>query len=348
MTVCAKADTDAAITHLEELISEDNFSWSLLTQLSVYHAVYPMLYQKLITAKAAHVPEDVLHQFHRVYRNTAAHNLLLVQELKRVNQILAAHEIPLIAFKGPVLAQVAYKNLGLRPCTDIDILIPEDRFSEVETVLIDDGYRVSSGIQSMSKSRKALHLYLSQQAAFMRGRNYSLDVHVRLMPPGYKYNPSFEDLLERSQQVAVAGSMIQSFAPEDLLQILCYHGAKNRWERLKHICDIAELVRANQDMDWDAVIRRTEATRGLRILGLGLYLAHKLLDLKLPDEVLKRVLSDKQVISLGAWVIARLPAQMELGIAGYKERVRLHLRLQDNVIDKARYGLYSLLRQIDD
>jgi len=168
------------------------------------------------------------------------------------------------------------------------------------------------------------------------------------MPPGYKYNPSFEDLLERSQQVAVAGSMIQSFAPEDLLQILCYHGAKNRWERLKHICDIAELVRANQDMDWDAVIRRTEATRGLRILGLGLYLAHKLLDLKLPDEVLKRVLSDKQVISLGAWVIARLPAQMELGIAGYKERVRLHLRLQDNVIDKARYGLYSLLRQIDD
>lgn len=342
-----KDHSSETITALEELLSSE-VSWPLLARLSIYHAVYPRLYQNLAKLDAALIPEGVMERFQHAFRNTAAHNLQLTNELGRVSNLLGAEDIPVIAFKGPVLAQVAYRNLGLRPCTDLDILIPPQRYKEVEEVLIEDGYSLAGKARNLSPIRKSLHLYLSQQQPFVRDRKFGLDVHLRIMPPGYLYNTNFETLLERSKQVPIAGVAVQSFEPEDLIQILCYHGVKNRWERLKHVCDVAELVDATPDLDWDTVLRRARSTRGTRILHMGLFLAFTLLDVKLAPDVLKEVNKDKQAAEIGSWVIARLPEQMQLGVAEFKERVGFHLRLQDNVFGKLRYSIYSLLRQMDD
>ena len=349
LRLCARTVLDVrSAEQIKKHLQDEDLSWPLLIQLSQYHIVYPLLYQSLSTVAADGVPPEILQQLRQWYLATGARNLFFTQELKRILDILESNEIPLIAFKGPVLAVVAYKTLGLRPCTDLDILVPRTEFAEVEEILLENGYHPSAKIQKLSRARKALHLYLAQQQPYVRSQSLSLDVHLQIMPPGYHYNVTFETLLSRAQQVSVANVELCSFEPEDLLQILSYHGAKNRWERLKYICDVAELIRANPDLDWDIVLKRAQNTRGTRILYLSLNLGRRLLDVFLPPEVLKRISADKQVEKLSSWVLGRLPEQMQMGIASYTERVAFHLRLQDKTIDKVRYGLYSLLRQFDD
>ena len=66
--------------------------------------------------------------------------------------------------------------------------------------------------------------------------------------------------------------------PEDLLLVLCLHGSKHCWERLAWICDVAELIGANPELDWNEIMRRSAALNIEKAVMLGLDLASELVD----------------------------------------------------------------------
>src|SRR4029077_10103392 len=104
---------------------------------------------------------------------------------------------------------------------------------------------------------------------------------------------SFADLWQRRKTLPLADAGLFSLALEDLLLLLCVHGAKHRWEQLKWICDIAELVDAyRQKIDWSKVLERVRMLGGERMLLLGLFLAHDLLGADVPTETLKKIAGD--------------------------------------------------------
>jgi len=181
----------------------------------------------------------------------------------------------------------------------------------------------------------------------MREGRYWVDVHLSIMPPGYYYPIDFHTLWQRSRRINVAGISVHGFSPEDTLQVLCYHGIKNRWERLKHYCDVAETVRSHHtDMNWDVVLARARRARGEGILLLGLHMADVLFDVPIPSEVQLRIRENKHVLQLSRWLLGRLPHQVELGMMDAKERFRLHTDVQDTWTTKLRYITYSALRHL--
>jgi hypothetical protein len=84
--------------------------------------------------------------------------------------------------------------------------------------------------------------------------------------------------------------------------VLCVHGAKDFWQKLIWVADIAELVRSYPELDWNQVAQRAGALRAERMLYFGLALASDLLDTKLPPEVVARVEADSAVAPLVACV----------------------------------------------
>lgn len=66
--------------------------------------------------------------------------------------------------------------------------------------------------------------------------------------------------------------------------MLSVHGAKHFWERLNWLLDVAELT-AGQPVDWHLTIRIAAKLKSTRLLLLGLYLAHELMDAPLPQIV---------------------------------------------------------------
>lgn len=332
---------------LTSLIASTSIDWTLVFRQTAYHRVLPLLYQTLQDTCPEALPDPVLRQLKQESYRVAAHNLSLLREQNNILRLFEAKDIPVLSFKGLILAHSAYSNIGLRSCGDLDLLVPERRYEEVEQLLNDIGYHRPPRKETAGSLRRRFDLFLSQQDSFVREGRYWVDVHLSIMPPGYYYPIDFRALWQRSRRVDVSGVPMYGFSPEDALQVLCYHGIKNRWERLKHYCDVAETVRSHRtEMDWDQVLARARMVRGEGILLLGLHMADMLFDVPIPSEVQLRIRGNDKVGQLSRWLLNRLPHQVELGMMEAGERFTLHTEVQDTWATKLRYITYSALRRL--
>jgi hypothetical protein len=133
-----------------------------------------------------------------------------------------------------------------------------------------------------------------------------IELHTERTLRHFPVPPDLDDLARRLVPIALSGHEVRTFPPEDALPILCIHGSKDFWERISWIADIAELLQAYPQLDWDMVLRRAGSWRAQRILHLGLALAAGLLDASPPEEILARMRGDRVATSLASGVIERL------------------------------------------
>ena len=271
-------------------------------------------------------------------------------DVDRLAAFFDSEGIPLLVLKGPVLAQSVYGSVAVRPFVDLDLVIRRGDFSRTAELLREQSYTS----RKMSDAQKAGYLYIHGQYTFWRriasmdSTAVVLDVHTAIMPPGYSYRESFDALFERSGTMQMGGAVTHTLAREDLLLVLCYHGFKNRWDQLKYICDVAELIRSYPEMDWGVVFDRARTTRGRRVLLLGMALAEELLETLLPEDVSRDVKRDHRVSALSAAIIERLPRQAHMKAEPYLERVRLNVLGQDSALGGLRYGAYAALRRASE
>lgn len=153
----------------------------------------------------------------------------------------------------------------------------------------------------------------------------------------------FEPLLRPLQTSSFCGAEVLFFSPEDLLFVLCGHGAKHRWGRLEWICDISELIRGYQtQIDWNEVIESAERFGIRRMVFLGLHLAAELLESPVPEEVLQAIRTDVTVTRLGADVRRRLSSPPTA--AGIFANSFFYIRARERRADRMRYLVRLLLR----
>lgn len=332
--------------HIRKRVAQ-GVSWERVIRLAHFHDVVPLLYHSLQEACGDHLPAPVKAHVERYQHTTMIHNTFLVRELGRLVARFEEHDIPMLALKGPVLAQVAYGDLHLRRYTDLDVLIPEERFEEAEAILQSNGYQPFQKVANLTGWRKQMYLYLARQWPFKRGRGvFNLDLHTRVMPPGYSYLSTFDTFWDQSRSVRLGEVTVQAFAPEDQLLILCYHGVKNQWRTLKYVADVGAVIEAYPDLDWSLALERAQSVAGERVLLLGVLLASRMLNVPIPDPVFRRAARQGQLFSIATKLITILRKRNKGRSITYGERVRLQLALQDSVGAQMRYGLYSLMRHI--
>lgn len=333
-----------------EVLRRRDIRWVYLMRIAGYHGVQPLLYNYLRRVEADLIDEDALHTLRAVVGARSAHSMVLERELGRLAGLFAEIGVPLLAIKGPVLAQSVYKSIALRPFVDLDLVIRHSDFERVEELLSHENY-ASTPLGSFQKSS---YLFIHGQYTFWRriaamgATAIVLDIHTAIMPPGYSYTEDFDDLYARSIVLSMAGTDVHALEREDLLQVLCYHGLKNRWDRLKYICDVAEFLRAYPDLDWDTVYARAQDMHSERVLRLGLLLAYRLLRAPLPSEIERDVLRDHRAGALAAAIMERLPRQAHTTVEPYLDRVRLNVLSQDGLVGGLRYGAYAAARRVSE
>jgi putative nucleotidyltransferase-like protein len=138
--------------------------------------------------------------------------------------------------------------------------------------------------------------------------------------------------------LVVANKTVQGLAPEDLLIVLCVHGSKHVWEELKWVCDVAELLRSHQHLDWDRIFSNASAWRCRRLVSMGLSLAYRLLDAPLPGAVLARFSADSDVQLLSHRMPLTLLADRHAGVH-QSEAVMFYLSLKDSWWERWKFGL---------
>jgi hypothetical protein len=326
---CARTcvDDDTA-RRIRSLLRQD-IDWPYLSRIAGQHRVVPLLYQSLYMTCPEAVPEAVLAQLRGHYHATVVRNHTLTAELLKLLDLFETHHIPAIPLKGPALAAAVYGNVSLREFSDLDILVQKRDLLAAGDLLVFQGYAPDC---QRARAQEAGILQVLQHLQFVRDDGkVVVELHWRLTSWTRVLAFPLDRLWQRTIRIPLEGTMVRSFATEDLLLYLCVHGTGHRWESLGWVCDVAELIRVHHDLDWESTLAQASEMQSEHWLLLGLCLARDLLGTPLPRHVGQRVEANPRVNLLARQVHERLfgrrqSSRLEQHL--FEQRVTAHWREQ--------------------
>jgi hypothetical protein len=254
------------------------------------HGLIPLLYKNLKETNPDAVPEGISHQIRNYFLINAGHNLLLNEELLRLLGLFENHGVFAIPYKGPTLAVSAYGDVTLRQFCDLDILIRQRDLRKAKDIIMPLGYQprtnlADADITHYIESRNELS-FMRQDGRVVVELQWEITPYYLNFPIPSRY---LWQSLERSSR---KHSGLKTLPADVELIVMCVHGTKDQWARLLWVCDVAELIRKNDGLDWNRVISFSTTSGSRRMLFLGLLLAKDLLDAPVPEEVMENVNAD--------------------------------------------------------
>ena len=269
--------------------------WEAAITAANEHGVIPMLYSRL-TSNSVTVPAQVFERMRIENESNVFHSLANAAELLEVLRDFDEQKIPVMPFKGIVLAQSMYGNLFSRPAGDLDLLISPRDLERATAVLLKRGYDLSIDPAPLSDE-----LYESHFERRSDGMVIELRWRLELTQPRFRRVLGLDWVWERRQVTTLAGARVPDLDPATALLVLCMHGCKHAWTRLIWVSDVARLLERHANLDWHEVIREARRTGLWRSLALGVLLARRIAAAPVPEFALRRLESDRAARSLASY-----------------------------------------------
>ena len=262
------------------------------------HGLLPLLCHHITSVCSGELPQDVLQGLGRYYSGHARRSLFQVGQLFKIMQLFKEQGIAAIPFKGPMLALSAYNDVTLRGFDDLDFLLRKEDILGAKSLLISQGYQPFFDLEGDQEST-----YLSSPFHYshhlMRDDGISyVDLHWAIEPTYLSFVLNSDGLWDRLTEVSLDGHAVQTISREDMVLLLCIHGARHRWERLIWLADLGQLVQTPHGLDWDWIFEQSKTLGNERMLWLGLTLVRDVLGVPLPPTISARVEKDGMLETL--------------------------------------------------
>lgn len=321
-------------------LSRLDLDWSEFLGAAIPHGLAALLRRHLEPLGGHAVPAWVLDQLRVKSARATAKSLYLSRQLVEILRRLELNGIDGIPFKGPTLAIQAYGDLSLRSFADLDILVRERDVPAARELLLSEGY-VSPLHLTPAQFRALLRSGYNDEL-FRASDGVKVELHWRFAPAYFGFRANLEEWWQRCEDIFLNGARVPGLAREDLLVLLCVHGAKHAWASLEGVVAVAELIGRTPEMDWASVVSRAEQAGAARMVRLGVLLAIDLLDARVPESIAAQVRADPQLAVLAAQVRNSLFQEEGVGTAATDESENLsllsfHLSSKDHWRDRARF-----------
>jgi hypothetical protein len=356
LVLCARMHIGKDTTEEIHKILTDGIDWECVVQMTNDHNIVPLVYRSLESIASAAIPDTIRAELKRQVQVDVQGNLSLTKELLELLRLFNQQGIRAIPYKGPVLAASVYHDLAVRSFGDIDILVNERDVLFAINLLTSNGYEI---IRPLNIAQTEIHLqslwvrrliekspWAYQVVLWNPERQGIVELHWRLTPR-YVF-PRIADMLwEDLRPVTLAGDTVYSFAPENLLWLLCLHGTRHRWSELRWLCDIAELIREYPNLNWEKLHAQTRELGVQRRLDLGLFLANYIFNAQISDALKTKIQNNQSVRVLAQEVIDGLFKNQEKSswMVNFK-RLVFQLRSMDRFADRWIY-LVRFFKGID-
>jgi hypothetical protein len=299
---CARSDARATAADIRRLAAAD-LDWSFVVDESRTQGIDAMVYHHLARLAPEALPPSVRATLKQRSEGLLAVNLHRLRVLQQVVAALDAADVPVLTFKGPLLAQAYYGNLGFRRFVDVDLLVPRPALPAAATVLREHGF-VPPAPRTAPETARMVEAQLGLE--FVRPDDEVwIELHWALLNKTFAFPLATADVFARAQPHEVGRRRVWGLCDEDLLLYLCAHGTKHHWATLRWICDVAQVCRTGT-VDWAVLLQRARALDCDRMLALGLLLAGRWLDAPVPAAVQERLIGrDATVARLARHVETR-------------------------------------------
>jgi hypothetical protein len=300
----------------EQVASVD---WDAFLALATRHGLLPLAHEHLAAAGDA-VPKAVSVRLWTWRERLARQNREMAAELAVLLTALASQAIRALPYKGPVLAQELYADVGLRQFGDLDILVARADVLRAKAVLEARGYACEYALapaveQAFIASGAQYHLAMAREdRSIVVELHWKIDPDVAVEPMDWN-----------------AGAL----SPGELLLVLLVHGSKHRWSSLGWVVDVAEALRRG-DIDWDWIAKRARALHCERRVALGLIIAQRLLQAPVPASMLERCVRLSGIEAAARAVEDEIVA-VEPAERGAVRMLADNLRLHDTLGQRAKH-----------
>jgi Uncharacterised nucleotidyltransferase len=337
---CARTTIESHVAEQIRTLVRQQIDWDYLVRIASFHQVIPLLHSTFHNTISEECPRAVLRELKFISIASVARNLFLTQELIKLLRFFESQGIQVIPYKGPVLAAVAYREPVLRSFGDLDIFVHKwDYYLRIGDLLTSRGWRRGSD-------------WWWEKESYDPSSGVTLDVHEGITPKEMPFRFDFYRAWKRCVTVCISGTYVRTFAPADLLIILCVQMAKDvafNMIRLSKICDIAELVRNYENMDWEWVFREAKSLGALGMLHIGLRAATDLLGIAVPKDILEKSRNGRDLDSL---VVHVKECTLSGGTNTYSRpellnASRFNYELRERVRDRLSY-IYFVTPHFDD
>ncbi|MGB8801209.1 MAG: nucleotidyltransferase family protein [Candidatus Acidiferrales bacterium] len=281
--------------------------WDYLLWEAEENSITPLIERHLSAVAPGAAPPTAQEQLKKTCRANTVRCLYLTAELINILRLFQSQNIPVIPYKGPVLAAQAYGDVALREFEDLDIILRQSDIPKAHEIVVSLGYKPK--FDWILSPGAAASLVPGEYNYRNEARRAMVELHTEITLRHFPVKPDLDAFIRSLTPVKLSDRDVLTFTAEDLLPMLCIHGSKDFWERLSWIADLNELVQSHPALDWDRVLRFAQPLHAARMLNLGLALAVTVLGLSLPPEVSARVHSDHVAGQVAGEVRERLMAR---------------------------------------
>lgn len=278
---------------MRELV-ERGIDWNRFLALANRNGVAPMVTARLGAEGAANLPSHVARALRLSYEVNALRCNHLAGCAVEIVESFGAGSVPAIAIKGPALAIAAYGDLAMRVFGDLDFM-----------VRLEDLPRAVAALERVGYSSPAYHADAIESGFFpdvaldFARPDSVVDLQWRLSPSYFPFAPAGDQVWNRTAEIEMLGRRVRVLGPADSILFQACHGSKHGWMTLAQICDFARVLAAAPAVDCAGLLDDARRAGSLRMLLLGVELAHTLKLCEVPAELLDAARRDSRVASLG-------------------------------------------------
>ncbi len=259
--------------------------WRGLLAQAQIQKLAPLLYQRLVKERGKEgLPEEVPVVLRENYLECLGRNLVQFNELHKVLLEFQKNGIPTLLLKGSHLAKFIYQNIGLRPMSDLDLMVERSHLQSAMEILRKMGY-VGSELPLTAEEIDIYH----HAPVLEKPGLVMLELHWTLTDEDLGLQIEDKNLWQRAKPVLIDNVEALVLASEDLVLHICVHAAYGHLFSLqaRSVVDLVEiLIKEGGSFKWETIIEKANRWQARRGVFLMLYLALHYLNAPVPEEVL--------------------------------------------------------------
>jgi hypothetical protein len=244
----------------------------------------PMVYTKL----REYSPDDeLIGKCRGIYRAYWYKDNLLIHRAAEIIQKLSNDGIPVILHKGIALCVSYYKEIGLRPVNDVDLLLKAGDVLRAARILTDLGY------QPVPPRFKEIHeglLTIRHSRNFVNRDGMDIDLNWHALKECCDPHDD-DDFWRDSVAAELEGLQLRVLYHADLFLTILIHGLK--WDTVppfRWIVDAHTILKHHRyDFDWNRVIMQVEKHQLCLRLKRAVGILRDIARVEIPDDIAQRI-----------------------------------------------------------
>lgn len=225
---------------INETLKKNQINEEYLLQLISRHKVIGYLYKNL----SPHLSSPTRSVLSNNYKEHTKHTLSYVRRLILTSQKLNKHQIPYLAFKGPVLSEMLYHDPLVKDSLDIDLWVPVEYVEDCQQILYGEGFiRILPESKLTLKKQKKNYSISHHYTYFHKDERVVIELHWNITNPFSLLPLSFSEAYKGYSIVTLNNHELTTLSYEHYLQYLAVHGSSHKWSRLHWLKDFSTLLK---------------------------------------------------------------------------------------------------------